>query len=56
MTEAKDSQPEAVPPPKRQPYVTPLLHTFGLLADITRKVGMTGLLSDKAGGGNNKTM
>ena len=56
MNEAKDSQSEAVPMPARQPYSAPILHTFGLLADITRAVGMTGLLADKAGGGNNKTM
>jgi hypothetical protein len=38
------------------PYIAPRLHTFGLLADITRRVGTTGLLADKSGGGTNKTM
>ena len=41
---------------ERSLYVTPSLHTFGLLADITRRVGTTGLLADKSGGGTNKTM
>ena len=56
MSEAKDSQPEAEPMPARQTYQSPKLHTFGLLADITRRVGTTGLLADKSGGGTNKTM
>ena len=56
MNEAKVSQSGSASAPDRQPYSAPKLHTFGLLADITRTVGMTGLLADKAGGGNNKTM
>ncbi len=56
MNEAKDSLSEAVRVPARLPYCAPKLHIFGLLADITRRVGMTGLLSDKPGGGTNKTM
>ena len=56
MHEPKDSQSESVPETERQPYSAPTLHTFGLLADITRAVGTTGLLRDKPGGGTNKTM
>ena len=56
MHESKDSQTESVPVTERQPYSAPQLHVFGLLADITRAVGTTGLLADKAGGGTNKTM
>ena len=53
---ATDCGPSLMEQAEPLPYIAPSLHTFGLLADITRKVGMTGLLSDKAGGGNNKTM
>ena len=56
MREAKSGQSEAAPTVERLPYTTPSLHTFGLLADITRRVGVTGLLADKTGGGTNKTM
>lgn len=56
MNEAKVSQSGSASPPDRQPYSVPKLHTFGLLADITRRVGTTGLLADKSGGGTNKTM
>lgn len=51
-----DTASALTPKTERSPYVKPSLNTFGLLADITRKVGTTGLLADKAGGGTNKTM
>ena len=40
----------------RAPYTIPRLNTFGTFAALTRIVGTTGLLRDKAGGGTNKTM
>lgn len=56
MSESNESQSESERMPERQQYRMPTLHTFGLLADITRAVGVTGLLADKPGGGTNKTM
>ena len=40
----------------REPYIAPQLKTFGTFAALTKNVGTTGLLRDKSGGGNNKTM
>jgi hypothetical protein len=40
----------------RLPYATPRLQTFGTVAALTRNVGMMGLLADRTGTGNNKTM